>query len=626
MTLILHKNNIFESDETVTLTLTDAWGSLNGMGHYNVDGSDGTVTILQGPEFISDTDKSQGITKDNILENDNGRKQTVNGDNYAAYVKRNAEKDDDVLTVTPIFTAKHRPVTYSFYSNNQHSQSLYLNANGTLSLTGSSSNEIFKIDADTGKTSVAQDFEKLLQNLQSTTLPNTFSFNIRASDAITGQRDEANVTANLITFDLDIDSDNNNELAWPDNSDIEELLENDPYGLGKLVLPAYEAEAFTPIRLRLPPNLDPNNTSLKIRFDFDANILGCVNIFTADKGNMDSVQIISGIEYALAELNYTPSSGGITLYLAGWPPMLGYDTKTDVDAAGAPPSKKITAKLLLDGKEIGEDIVKYLVASRDSFYYEYFHNEALRAAVAADKIYDRQDSAPYGLNLLDGDELQEMNVGGGASQSLTENASGNGFNAGLYREGVHGLYLLAFAGTDDFQDVIDDIWQGLGNDTDQYVEAMGLANLLRQEDELAGKVTITGHSLGGGLASAAACVSGFNAFTFNAAGLHSNTIANSNYGSAAISRFNNPTMINAYYSEYDLLSALQDYTTLPNAIGTRIELDSEHDFAMVGSSLAGLIPAPGLPYAMSANILYAMTLCHNMSQIYFGMLDAKDLY
>ncbi len=34
----------------------DAWGSLNGIGHYNVDGSDGTVTILQAPEFLSDVE------------------------------------------------------------------------------------------------------------------------------------------------------------------------------------------------------------------------------------------------------------------------------------------------------------------------------------------------------------------------------------------------------------------------------------------------------------------------------------------------------------------------------------------------------------------------------------------
>ncbi len=38
------------------LTLTAAWGSLNGMGHYNVDGSNGSVAILQAPEFLSEVE------------------------------------------------------------------------------------------------------------------------------------------------------------------------------------------------------------------------------------------------------------------------------------------------------------------------------------------------------------------------------------------------------------------------------------------------------------------------------------------------------------------------------------------------------------------------------------------
>ncbi|MGL6196444.1 MAG: hypothetical protein ACRC2T_16640, partial [Thermoguttaceae bacterium] len=38
--------------------------------------------------------------------------------------------------------------------------------------------------------------------------------------------------------------------------------------------------------------------------------------------------------------------------------------------------------------------------------------------------------------------------------------------------------------------------------------------------------TITGHSLGGGLDSAAALTANFRAYTFNAAGPHQNTVIN----------------------------------------------------------------------------------------------------
>ncbi|GGA50644.1 hypothetical protein [Dyella nitratireducens] len=64
--------------------------------------------------------------------------------------------------------------------------------------------------------------------------------------------------------------------------------------------------------------------------------------------------------------------------------------------------------------------------------------------------------------------------------------------------------------------------QAIGLETDYYVRAMNLAAELKiahVDFELAG------HSLGGGLASAASAVTGMPATTFNAAGLHPNTAA-----------------------------------------------------------------------------------------------------
>lgn len=71
----------------------------------------------------------------------------------------------------------------------------------------------------------------------------------------------------------------------------------------------------------------------------------------------------------------------------------------------------------------------------------------------------------------------------------------------------------------------------------------------------------TGHSLGGGLASAAAYATGANAMTMNAAGLHSR------YRNAGFK-----PSINAYYSHTDILSLLQDLTPLPNSAGRRINV------------------------------------------------------
>ena len=102
------------------------------------------------------------------------------------------------------------------------------------------------------------------------------------------------------------------------------------------------------------------------------------------------------------------------------------------------------------------------------------------------------------------------------------------------------------------------------------------------QGKLFDNITLTGHSLGGGLASTASVWTGYNAITFNAAGVHEKTIDNllfefkltKNKPSAKNQkeRFENPDdLITAYFNEGDVLSTLQDKATiLPIAIGNRI--------------------------------------------------------
>jgi hypothetical protein len=64
--------------------------------------------------------------------------------------------------------------------------------------------------------------------------------------------------------------------------------------------------------------------------------------------------------------------------------------------------------------------------------------------------------------------------------------------------------------------------QGVGLESDYYNRAMELANNLKRS-RVEDKFEIVGHSLGGGLASAASAVTGVPATTINSAGLHTNT-------------------------------------------------------------------------------------------------------
>jgi len=121
---------------------------------------------------------------------------------------------------------------------------------------------------------------------------------------------------------------------------------------------------------------------------------------------------------------------------------------------------------------------------------------------------------------------------------------------------------VAFAGTDGLNrlDWKNNLSQSVGLQSKQYDQAVVLARKLNIRFD--GNVVFTGHSLGGGLASAAAMATGGNAVTFNAAGL------SQRYGGGA-----NSGTIRAYYTRGDILSLIQDTVPgIPSASGQRVPL------------------------------------------------------
>lgn len=124
---------------------------------------------------------------------------------------------------------------------------------------------------------------------------------------------------------------------------------------------------------------------------------------------------------------------------------------------------------------------------------------------------------------------------------------------------VNGRWVLAFRGTDELSDWLSNGQQALsGKQTAQYEAAIKVAVQVR--DKLGSSFLIAGHSLGGGLAAAAAYETGIRAITFNAAGLHAS------YRDTDVS-----PAIRAHYIEGDILTATQNVTPyLPTAAGTAI--------------------------------------------------------
>ena len=131
------------------------------------------------------------------------------------------------------------------------------------------------------------------------------------------------------------------------------------------------------------------------------------------------------------------------------------------------------------------------------------------------------------------------------------------FYAEVYVKEINGQtsYTVAFRGTQSQSDWVANGRQGVGLPTDHYNRALEIGeNLVVPQGA---RVSITGHSLGGGLASTAALAAELDATTFNAAGLHQNTIRAAQEIAAADGQLDVPD-ISAVYVRGDVLSMLQD--------------------------------------------------------------------
>lgn len=172
-------------------------------------------------------------------------------------------------------------------------------------------------------------------------------------------------------------------------------------------------------------------------------------------------------------------------------------------------------------------------------------------------------------------------------------------------------------------------------------------------------LTLTGHSLGGGLASAGSMVTGAKAHTFNASGLRRETLlARDAAGelltprqeifAGSLFRFDNlaPTLVDAYYLDWDILSFLQDNvfwqvpiieamapdllatfdptinTLMVPAIGLRIEMDGPLDMEIAATTplLPAFLVAPSPLTAPALAAFALMGLSHTTDYYQYGLM------
>ena len=171
-------------------------------------------------------------------------------------------------------------------------------------------------------------------------------------------------------------------------------------------------------------------------------------------------------------------------------------------------------------------------------------------ALLSQHVYTSGANPPAGWRVAGAADL----AANGVSPSQLSDASG--FRARVYvdnRAGMSDRIVVAFRGSSEKGDWVANGQQAIGQRTVHYDKAMELGSRLARAGV---PVTMTGHSLGGGLASAAGLAAGRPATTFNAAGLHANTLVAAGRERAAAGV--REASVDAYFVRGEILSAMQD--------------------------------------------------------------------
>jgi hypothetical protein len=187
------------------------------------------------------------------------------------------------------------------------------------------------------------------------------------------------------------------------------------------------------------------------------------------------------------------------------------------------------------------------LAANDAPNLDQVHTNALLAK----DVYNDVPSPPAGYRAASAADLTRL----GLTAEMLEQPGESSFRARVYVSGEPGeeRYTVVFRGSQSGDDWKSNAQQGLGFSSTHYANALEIGKKLARTDA---DVTLVGHSLGGGLAAEAAIASGRPADTFNAAGLHQNTIDQARAVAEANDR--GFSSINNYRVPGEILTTLQE--------------------------------------------------------------------
>jgi hypothetical protein len=184
-----------------------------------------------------------------------------------------------------------------------------------------------------------------------------------------------------------------------------------------------------------------------------------------------------------------------------------------------------------------------------------------REVLALSRAIAPGDPVPAGWTRATDAQLAQYGI---SESDLRPTGDDTGFRAELFIPdpavyGPDALPVLQFEGTNfgDLADVNADVAQAMGNDEAFYNQAIDIATRVNQHS--GGNVIFSGHSLGGGLATAASLATGAPAVVSNPAGVHPDTVADA-LADRGLAFEDADGNITTYVVDGDLLTELQDAT------------------------------------------------------------------
>ncbi|HKU37727.1 MAG TPA: PAAR domain-containing protein [Polyangiales bacterium] len=210
------------------------------------------------------------------------------------------------------------------------------------------------------------------------------------------------------------------------------------------------------------------------------------------------------------------------------------------------------------------------------------NNKNIEKAKLCADVYSPEKGPPVGWKNIskDPEELAKLGLD---PENLS--APGSDYRAQVYRPdpavfGEDQKTTLVFKGTtpSSGEDWQNNLAQGQDKDSLYYEKAVTAGKML---DNSGADVDIAGHSLGGGMAEGASRASGRPAVTFNAAGLHPNTVEH--YGGSVHEAASGGDYVTAYRVDNEMLTGIQEHSVKGTAFA-----------GLLGGALGALVGNPML--------------------------------